>query len=336
MPWLSPLSNPLGGHFWTLRPYLSRRYLAQRFAWPFASVRGAGPPEPPRVWEGEINDAPWGVVRLSGLLHAPEGAKSLLIIVHGLGGHAESFYLEPAVWEAAVRGWACLRLNMRGADCSGEDFYHAALTADLHVALASPELTDFDAIYVLGYSLGGHIALRLATEALDTRVRSVASVCAPIDLARSAWAIDRPASFPYRQYVLGHLKATYVPVARRRSLTTPPLEQVLRARTLRTWDQSTVIPRFGFADPDDYYGRASAAGRLNELRVPALLVNTEHDPMVPAATVRPALIGGAAKLDVRWLRSGGHVGFPLDLDLGEPGPHGLEPQILSWLENAKY
>ena len=46
MPWLSPLSNPLGGHFWTLRPYLSRRYLAQRFAWPFTSVRGAGPPEP--------------------------------------------------------------------------------------------------------------------------------------------------------------------------------------------------------------------------------------------------------------------------------------------------
>ena len=63
--------------------------------------------------------------------------------------------------------------------------------------------------------------------------------------------------------------------------------QVLRARTLRTWDQSTVIPRFGFADPDDYYVRASAAGRLNELRVPALLVNTEHDPMVPAATVTP-------------------------------------------------
>jgi uncharacterized protein len=331
LPLLSPLWNPLGGHYWTLRPFASRRYLARRFPW--AALRDTPALAPPQGWSAHVEDERWGRVRLSGLLHMPAGAKSVLLNLHGLGGNCQSAYVEPGVWAAAALGWACLRLNMRGADGSGEDFYHAALTADLHAALASPELSGFEHIYVLGHSLGGHLALRLASEAHDPRVRAVAAVCSPLDLARSAWAIDQPLRWPYRHYVLRHLKAAYVPVAARRELPTP-LARVLRVRALREWDQLAVVPRFGFASGADYYERASVAGRLHALGVPALLVNTEHDPMVPADTVRPALLAASPQLDVRWLRTGGHVGFPLSVDLGEKAPRELLPQVVSWLANA--
>lgn len=329
-PWLAPLWSPLGGHYWTLRPFASRRFLGRRFAW--AAARDAAL-LPSRPWSSQVADERWGMVRLSGQLHVPSGATSVLLNLHGLGGNSESTYVEPGVGAAAALGWACLRLNMRGADGSGEDFYHAALTADLHAALASPELAAFEHVYVLGHSLGGHLALRLASEAHDPRLRAVAAVCSPIDLARSVSAIDQPGRWPYRSYVLRQLKATYAAVARRRTLPTP-LERVLRVRTLREWDQLTVVPRFGFASGADYYSRASVASRLNALDVPALLVNTEHDPMVPAATVRPALLAGAPQLDVRWLVTGGHVGFPLAVDLGEPVSRELLPQIMSWLSSA--
>jgi len=230
-------------------------------------------------------------------------------------------------------GWACLRLNMRGADGSGEDFYHAALTADLHAALASAELAQFTHVYVLGYSLGGHLTLCFAAEAHDPRVRAVAAVCAPLDLDRSSAAIDRAISWPYRHYVLRHLKESYRQVARRRPVPTP-LDQVLRIHSLREWDTYTVVPRHGFESAADYYERASVSHRLHGLRVPALLVNTEQDPMVPADTVRPALALAAPRLDVRWLGTGGHVGVPADVDLGEQAPRGLESQIASWLMNA--
>ncbi|HTV22096.1 MAG TPA: alpha/beta fold hydrolase [Polyangiaceae bacterium] len=288
---------------------------------------------PSRPWSGQVADERWGTVRLSGQLHVPPGAKSVLLNLHGLGGNSESPYVEPGVGAAAALGWACLRLNMRGADGSGEDLYHAALTAELHAAIASPELAGFEHVYVLGHSLGGHLALRLASEPHDRRVRAVAAVCSPIDLARSVDAIDQPGRWLYRSYVLRRLKATYVEVARRRALPTP-LERVLRVRALREWDQLTVVPRFGFASGADYYERASVVGRLNALDVPALLVNTEHDPMVPADTVRPGLNAGAPRLDVRWLVTGGHVGFPLAVDLGQPVARGLLPQVMSWLESA--
>jgi uncharacterized protein len=331
---LDALSNVLGGHYWTLRPFVSRRgvrSLAQPLGAPGAHARDVCPPEP---WSSDVPDARWGSVHITGALHAPPGARGLLLVVHGLGGSSDSLYVSAAVPAAAALGLACLRINLRGADGSGEDFYHAALTADLHAALASPMLASFTDIYVLGYSLGGHLSLCLASERHDARLRAVAAVCSPIDLGRSAWAIDQPARAPYRHYVLRRLKACYAQVARRRALPTP-LERVLRVRTLREWDACTVVPRHGFASTDDYYQHASAAGRLHALDVPTLLVNTEHDPMIPAHTVRPALLGSTPRLDVRWLRTGGHVGFPREVDLGEKAPRGLEPQLLHWLTNAR-
>lgn len=324
------VSGSLGGHYWTLRPFASGRYEATRPC--VTPPRQAGIP-PLTAWTTEVEDGVWGALRLSGWLHAPASARALLLVVHGLGGNADSLYSSRAVGAALARGWACLRISLRGADGGGGGFYHAALTDDLHAALESPMLAGFDDVYVIGYSLGGHLALRFASEAHDRRVRSVAAVCAPIDLGRSVLALDRPGCWPYRFYVLRRLKQCYAAVARLRPVPTP-FETVRAVRFLRDWDACTVVPRYGFSSPEDYYARASAAGRLTALRVPALLVNTDHDPMVPASTVRPALPAAAPALDVRWLRTGGHVGFPPDTDLGEPTGRGLERQIASWLERA--
>lgn len=318
------LAGSFAGHYWTLRPFASDRYGAKR--------PGAG--RAPAPWTTHVEDSRFGSLRLTGRLLAPEGATAVLLCVHGLGGSADSPYLSRAAAAAAARGWASLRLSMRGADGSGEGFYHAGLTDDLHAALASPALASFSEVYVIGYSLGGHLVLRLASEAHDRRLRAVAAVCAPIDLERARAAIDRPGCWVYRRYVLGRLKRCYAALARRHPVPTP-LDVINRVRTVRDWDARTVVPHFGFACPEDYYAQASVCSRLSQLEVPALLVNTEHDPMVPAAAVRPALPRTAPGLEVHWVRAGGHVGFPLDADLGQASGRGLEQQVLSWLEGAR-
>ena len=84
------------------------------------------------------------------------------LVVHGLGSEIDAPYVVAAAQAAEARGLSCLRLYLRGADRKGEDFYHAGLTADLHAALASPTLASYDRVFVLGYSLGGHVTLRYA------------------------------------------------------------------------------------------------------------------------------------------------------------------------------
>ena len=130
------LAGSFAGHYWTLRPFASDRYDAKRFGAARTPAHGNTP------WTAQARDTRFGALRLTGRLLAPDGATAVLLCVHGLGGSADSPYLARAAAAAAARGWASLRLSMRGADGSGDGFYHAGLTDDLHVALASPELAS--------------------------------------------------------------------------------------------------------------------------------------------------------------------------------------------------
>ncbi|MDX2000429.1 MAG: alpha/beta fold hydrolase [Thermoanaerobaculia bacterium] len=308
----------LHGHFWTLAPRLRARLK------PLPEPVGTVP------WQGQVVDPELGPLRLTGRLHHPPGAAELVLLVHGLGGSAESPYMIRGARAAAVAGLASLRLNLRGADLSGEDFYHAALTADLEAALADPALVGYDRLFVLGFSLGGHLTLRLATEAPDPRIRAFAAVCSPLDLAATQPVLDGQGARFYRRYLLANLMRSYAVLAARRPVPVP-LEEAREIDTFYEFDRRIVAPRHGFDGARDYYRRASVGPRLANLDRPALLIATHEDPMVAAHTVAPSLERATSSLEVRWSPRGGHVGFPRDLDLGLPGPRGLEGQVLGWL-----
>jgi len=305
------------GHWFTIAP-VARHTLAPRRV--SASV-------PFRL---SVPDAKYGEVRLSGRLHhAP--SDTLLVVVHGLGGDVGSHYVLTAVGAAEAAGLASLRVNLRGSDRTGQDIYHAAITQDLHASLASADLARYSRILLLGYSLGGHIVLRAATEqALDPRVKAVAAVCPPLDLFIGARAIDEPSRLMYRRHVLSAIKEIYAEVAARRPVPLP-IAEARRIATIRDWDQHIVAPRFGFRGADHYYGESSVAPRLGRIEVPSLVVAAEHDPMIPKETLLPILSGARPPLEVRWIDRGGHVGFPARVDLGFSGPSGLEDQVVAWL-----
>jgi uncharacterized protein len=311
----------LSPHLWTIAPRLRH------------SLRPL-PTPPARPWQRAVDDPQAGTIQLSGLWRevpaaAGEEAEAL-VVVHGLGGCTESHYMLRAARAAEAAGLSCLRLNLRGSDRRGEDYYHAGLTADLHAALAAPELARYRRLYVLGYSVGGHLALRFAIEPGDPRLVAVAALCAPLDLALSAATFDSPGLWLYRRYVLGNVKRIYQAVARRRPVPLP-LAEALRIRSLYDWDDRVVAPRHGFAGAADYYTRVSVGPQLAELRVPALFVAALKDPMVPAATLRPALARELPRLTVRWLAEGGHVAFPPRADLGLGEEPGVEEQVIGWL-----
>src|SRR4051812_17299522 len=188
----------VSGHLWTITPRLRHRLRPPRIP---AS----------RPWATVIDDPVAGPVRVTGRLSEVPGSGELLLLVHGLGGDTGSHYLSGGLAAAEAAGISTLRINLRGADRQGTDFYHAGLTDDLHAALASPELGAYRRLYVLGYSLGGHVALRLGTEAGDPRLAAVAAIGAPIDLALSQREIDAPPAWLYRPYLLWGVSDIYAP-----------------------------------------------------------------------------------------------------------------------------
>lgn len=270
-------------------------------------------------------------LKITGLLSETKGADTLLIVLHGCGGAPTSHYAVTATRYFHDQGVSVLRLAWRGADFGGEDIYHAAQTADVHAAIADARFAGYARIWLLGYSLGGHCCLHVAHETRDARVKAVATVCPVLHLMQTNVAIDAPARGMYRRYVLGGLLSNYVHYHARGNAPTP-LEHVRRATTFRAYDALTVVPRYGFADVDDYYTRACASRVLGSIELPTLVVCARHDPMLPwqiAEAVRPTF---SKAISFRWAERGGHAGFPRDLNLDERAPLGLEAQVHAWLE----
>lgn len=288
------------------------------------------PAPPSRVWSTVVVDPGIGAVRLGGALSEPAGARSLVVLVHGLGGCSDSPYVVAAAAQLVESGFACLRINLRGADRSGEDIYHAGLTDDLVAALASPEVAAFERVAILGFSLGGHVTLRLAVGTPPSRLRAVAAICPPVDLAAAAMMIDAPSRWIYRRYLLARLCELYEQVAARRPMARSVAE-VRAARTFVEFDSLVIAPRYGFADAWDYYRTVSVGPQLARVEIPTLIVAAEPDPMVPTASLETAEKPVNGNLHCCRSRRGGHLALPGELDLGVDAAPGFYPQLLGWL-----
>lgn len=332
------------GHYWTLASFVTR---------------SAAPPHltEPESFSVTVDSDLGLPVTLRGSLHLASGdatRQPLLVLIHGLGGSADSNYMLEVAEVAARRGWSTLRLSLRGADDQGWDFYHAGLTSDILSVLESPRLRDFERLYVLGISLGGHATLRAAGESqLPPRVHAAAALCPPLDLEASSAAFDAPGQWLYRRHILSGLKAMYrrfsdytrtAGSATSRTIAErglPSWEQARAIERIQDWDKQIVAPRHGYASARAYYHSQRVSTRLHEIRVPTLLVTTRWDPLVPNTTTDPALTGAEQLApNERWnksrvnpqlvhweLASGGHVAWPKTT----PPERSMLDHLLDWL-----
>lgn len=306
----------------TLYPHIRGRFL---------------PPRPPRFvrWSTEVMDSQAGALRLTGHLREVSGASEIVVLIHGLGGSPESIACLLGAKALAEQGVSTLCLSLRGSDRRGEDFYNIALTADLAAAIASPELQAYEHIHLIGYSMGGYVALHMAKESPDPRLIAVSAICTPLSLHCAQRHIDDPSSVFFRRHALRGLVEIYLGVAKRKAVPTGP-ERVARVQTMHEWDRLTIAPRYGFESPEHYYEELSILPFLKQFRVPALLVGARRDPVVPPHCIEPFLpketsqVGDKHRLTSRWVERAGHLAFSKRLDLGFGETLGLEAQALAF------
>jgi hypothetical protein len=223
-----------------------------------------------------------------------------VLLLHGLGGCEDSVYLQRSAQHFLAAGYPVLRLNLRGAGPSRErcrQQYHAGRSDDLRAALdgLDPEWTAAGSV-AIGFSLGANVLLKgLGEWGGATALRAAVAVSAPLDLAASCRRIMAPRNAVYQSYLLRKL---------RRESRAP--ESV---RSLYEFDERVVAARNGFAGADDYYARCSAAGFLDAIRVPTLLIHALDDPWIPASIYTQRDWSRNPRLQPLLSRAGGHVGF---------------------------
>ena len=255
---------------------------------------------------------------------AERRAAPTLLLLHGLEGSTDSLYVLGTAQKAYRRGFNVVGMNMR--NCGGTEhlaatLYHSGMTEDIRRVvleeLAGRE--ELSEIYLAGFSMSGNMVLRLAGDygrEAPPALKGVAAVSPSIDLDSCAGALESRGNALYRWNFVKHLRNR----VRRKGRLSPgkyDTRALRRVRTIREFDEQITAPHGGFRDASDYYARTSSRAVLKEIRVPALIIHSADDPLIPVEPFLDKAIADNPEVLLVLTRRGGHVGFLSDRAEGE-------------------
>jgi predicted alpha/beta-fold hydrolase len=237
-----------------------------------------------------------------------------VLIVHGLEGCTESHYMRGLAQKAWKAGWNSIRINQRncgGSQHLGPTLYHNGLSQDYLSILR--EITERDRchkLWLVGYSMGGNLILKLAGELGSSfpALRGVVAVCPNIQPAACVRALQHPTNWIYHRYFLKSLKATL----RKKSQLYPGHWDISRLSSIRTmweFDEIYTAPDGGYRDAGDYYEKSAAGNVLSSITIPTLIITSQDDPVIPYDIFTISALHVNPWIQLLAPPQGGHCGF---------------------------
>lgn len=252
----------------------------------------------------------------------PGAARGLVLLLHGWEGSSHSNFVSIVGQRLVEEGYDIFRLNMRDHG-PGLHIDPYALNQGIFLGVLIDEAAAVthqiarmagDApFYIMGGSMGGNFALRLArrhTEEPFHNLRRVIAVCPAVNPARATDAMDaRPAMRLYfRRRWLRSLRAKQRLYPQLYDFTA--LEEIPRVRDMTEW----LLQRYGhlarqdFRTADDYFAAYAVPHHaLNDLRVRTTIITAMDDPVIPVVDFYA--LAPHPLLDVQIHETGGHMGF---------------------------
>jgi predicted alpha/beta-fold hydrolase len=254
-----------------------------------------------------------------------------VILWHGIEGSSASTYMFGTAEKAFAAGFNVIRMNLRtcgGTDHLTSSIYHGGLTDDLREVVRQLIKDDgLKRLFLVGFSLGGNMVLKLAGEygrECPDEVLAVIAISPSIDLSASAELIVKRSNWLYHRDFVYRLKKRM----RTKHKLFPDhydISELGSVRTLREFDNQFTSKAHGFAGAEDYYYRASSIRVIEQIQVPTLIIHAQDDPFIPyQPMLDPAVTNNPYILLVDPER-GGHVAF-LSASAGE------DPDVF-WAEN---
>jgi predicted alpha/beta-fold hydrolase len=259
------------------------------------------------------------------------------VLIHGLAGGFESGYMRRIAAKLVDRGVRVFRMDMRGCGAGeglAQGTTHCGRWADAAAAVELvARLAPGSPTALVGFSLGGTIALNLAAElgaAACGNLVGLLAICSPIDLHAGKRRLDEPTGRPYdRHFVRALWPMTLRQMRGRADL--PAVDWSRPPRRIHEFDHQITAPLAGFASADDYYTRTSPGPRLTEICLPTTILAAADDPVVPIRPLQQARRSDAVEVFIT--RHGGHLGF-IGRRGVDPDRRWLDWRVVEWVLSA--
>ena len=241
-----------------------------------------------------------------------------IVIWHGIEGSSSSVYMLGTAEKAFRQGFNVVRMNLRtcgGTEHLTSSVYHGGLTEDLReVVRQLIEVDGLSRLFLVGFSLGGNMVLKLSGEygaEPPKEVVGVVAISPSVDLTASAELILKRSNWLYHRDFVYRLKQRM----RTKHKLYPNdynIDGISAIRTLRDFDNRFTASAHGFTDAEDYYYKASSIRVIDQIRIPTLIIHAQDDPFIPFSPLRGAAIANNPYILLIDPERGGHVAFVSD------------------------
>ena len=275
--------------------------------------------------QDEIVDCGAGVRLLGHFSPRRESSRGLVILLHGWEGSAAASYVLSAGGCLYEAGFDVFRLNFRDHGDTfalNRELFHSCRIDEVVGAVQRIVATHRAArTFLVGHSLGGNFALRVAARAPSANLdlARVVAIC-PVLRPHSTMRALEEGLWVYRRYFLRRWRRSLVAKA----ACFPDLYDFGSLNKLPTLTATTEFfaTRYaGFPDLDSYLkGYAVTGSALANLAVPTRIIAAADDPVIPIEDLADVAVTSALSVDV--FPHGGHCAFIEDY------------RLRSWLDGA--
>jgi uncharacterized protein len=187
--------------------------------------------------------------------------------------------------------------------------YHSGFTRDLDNVITKIAPL-YDAIYVVGFSLGGNMILKYLGEGsynFPQQLKFCLAFSVPADLATSSVKLTHWSNIGYTKRFLKSLSAKMIEKAK--SYPEIDLSHLTKMKELMDFDEHYTSKLHGFNDAQDYYARSNCKQFLHNISIPALLINAIDDPFLTKECLPYDEGSQSDYFHFLPVTNGGHVGF---------------------------
>ena len=262
--------------------------------------------------QDEIVDCGDGVRLLGHFSPQKSATRGLVILLHGWEGSAAASYVLSAGGLLYEAGFDVFRLNFRDHGDTfalNPELFHSCRIDEVVGAVRRIVATHrAPRTFLVGHSLGGNFALRVAARAPAAGIdlARVVAIC-PVLRPQSTMRALEEGLWVYRKYFLRRWRRSLLAKA----ACFPELYDFGNLRELSTLTATTEFfaTRYaGFSDLDSYLqGYAVTGSALANLAVPTRIFAAADDPVIPIKDLADVAVTSALAVDV--FPHGGHCAF---------------------------
>jgi len=247
---------------------------------------------------------------------AQVGSKKLIIVLAGLEGKSNSHYAKALTRHFNKQNWDVLCMNYRG--CSGEankllHGYHMGSTQDLKSTIQHTiNQYDYDEIALVGYSLGGNIALKyIAEEAetLPTQVSHCISFSVPLDIKKSNHRLSRWYNWHYLKWFMLPLNSKANYKKKQFPGKIDSYKGFFMSGSFLYFDTHFTAPANGFSSVEEYWNKSTSLPLLHKIKIPTLIVASEDDTFISENCYPREIAKSNKNINLEIPKHGGHCGF---------------------------